>query len=156
MLIGNLTADPEIKYTPKGTAIAAFGIAVNRNYTTETGEKREEVTFIGIEAYGRVAEIIGEYCKKGHPLYVEGRLKNDEWEDKETKQKRRKTKVVCENIQLLHSNRTVGGDRAAYADEQAGGKAAPRSAAAPPPQRSMPPRPPVDPDLDAAPDDIAF
>ena len=72
MLMGNLTRDPEIKYTPKGTAIAAFGMAINRNYTLENGEKREEVTFVDCEAYARLAEIIGEYCKKGKPLFVEG------------------------------------------------------------------------------------
>ncbi len=157
MLIGNLTRDPEIKYTPKGTAIAAFGLAVNRNYTTETGEKREEVTFVDLEAYGRVAEIIGEYCKKGKPLFVEGRLKLDTWDDKTSGQKRSKTKVVVENIQLLGGREGGPGgggppsDVAEYADSQA---------ASPPPARraapSQAPRPPADPDLDAAPDDIPF
>ena len=157
MLIGNLTRDPEIKYTPKGTAIAAFGLAVNRNYTTETGEKREEVTFIDLEAYGRVAEIIGEYCKKGRPLFVEGRLKLDTWDDKTSGQKRSKTKVVVENIQLLGGREGGPGgggppsDVAEYADSQA---------SSPPPARraapSQSPRPPADPDLDAAPDDIPF
>jgi single-strand DNA-binding protein len=156
MLIGNLTRDPELKYTPKGTAIAAFGLAVNRNYTTETGEKREEVTFVDIEAYGRVAEIIGEYCKKGRPLFVEGRLKLDTWDDKASGQKRSKTKVVVENIQLLGGRDgapgggSMGGSSAEYADSQV---------SSPPPQRrapSQPPRPPADPDLDAAPDDIPF
>ena len=101
MLIGNLTRDPEIKYTPKGTAIADIGLAVNRNYTTESGEKREEVTFIDVTLWGRVAEIVGEYCKKGRPLFVEGRLQLDTWDDKATGQKRSKLKVVGENIQLL-------------------------------------------------------
>jgi single-strand DNA-binding protein len=158
MLIGNLTRDPELKYTPKGTAIAAFGLAVNRSYTTETGEKREEVTFIDVEAYGRVAEIIGEYCKKGRPLFVEGRLKLDTWDDKTSGQKRSKTKVVVENMQLLGGREggpggggaPSGGSSADYADSQV---------ASPPPQRRAPsqaPRPPADPDLDAAPDDIPF
>lgn len=154
MLIGNLTRDPEIKYTPKGTAIAAFGLAVNRNYSTETGEKREEVTFVDLEAYGRVAEIIGEYCKKGRPLFVEGRLKLDTWDDKQSGQKRSKMKVVVENMQLL-GGREGGpggggsGGSSEYADSQA----------SPPPQRRAPshaPRPPADPDLDSAPDDIPF
>src|SRR6187549_2253365 len=103
MLMGNLTRDPEIKYTPKGTAIAQIGMAVNRNYTLENGEKREEVTFIDIEAYGRQAEVIGEYCKKGRPLYVEGRLKLDTWDDKQSGQKRSKLKVVIESFQFLGS-----------------------------------------------------
>ena len=101
MLIGNLTRDPEIKYTPKGTAIADIGLAVNRNYTTESGEKREEVTFIDVTLWGRVAEIVGEYCQKGRPLFVEGRLQLDQWDDKQTGQKRSKLKVVGDNIQLL-------------------------------------------------------
>ena len=154
MLIGNLTRDPEIKYTPKGTAIAAFGLAVNRNYSTETGEKREEVTFVDLEAYGRVAEIIGEYCKTGRPLFVEGRLKLDTWDDKQSGQKRSKMKVVVENMQLL-GGRDGGpagggaGGSSDYADSQVSA----------PPQRRAPshaPRPPADPDLDAAPDDIPF
>src|SRR5579872_3044844 len=109
MLIGNLTRDPEIKYTPKGTAIADIGLAVNRNYTTESGEKREEVTFIDVTLWGRRAEIVGEYCKKGRPLFVEGRLTLDQWDDKQTGQKRSKLKVIGDNIQLL-GGREGGGE----------------------------------------------
>ena len=109
MLIGNLTRDPEIKYTPKGTAIADIALAVNRTYSTESGEKREEVTFIDVTLWGRVAEIVGEYCKKGRPLFVEGRLQLDTWDDKATGQKRSKLKVVGENIQLLNSREGGGG-----------------------------------------------
>jgi single-strand DNA-binding protein len=145
MLMGNLTRDPEVKYTPKGTAIAEFGLAVNRNYTTESGEKREEVTFLDVEAFGRVAEIIGEYCKKGRPLFVEGRLKLDQWDDKTTGQKRSKLRVVADNIQLL-------GSREGGAPPAAEGPSAPAQRRAP----SAPPRPPADPDLDAQPDDIPF
>lgn len=101
MLIGNLTRDPEMKYTPKGTAIAEIVLAVNRNFTAENGEKREEVTFIDVTLWGRVAEIAGEYCQKGRALFVEGRLQLDTWDDKQTGQKRSKLKVVGENIQLL-------------------------------------------------------
>jgi single-strand DNA-binding protein len=153
MLIGNLTRDPEIKYTPKGTAIAAFGLAVNRNYTTESGEKREEVTFIDLEAYARLAEIIGEYCKKGRPILVEGRLKLDTWDDKQSGQKRSKMKVVVETMQLLGS-REGGGGGGGGEDFEGGGQrsAAPQQRRAPAP----PPRPAADPDLDAAPDDIPF
>ena len=105
MLMGNLTRDPEIKYTPKGTAIANFGIAVNRNYSTESGEKREEVTFIDLEAFGRTAEIIGEYFKKGRPIYVEGRLKLDSWDDKQTGQKKSKLRVVVDSFEFLGGSR---------------------------------------------------
>ena len=148
MLIGNLTRDPEIAYTPKGTAVAKFGLAINRNYTTEAGEKREEVTFLDIEAFGRIAEIIGEYCKKGKPLYVEGRLKLDQWDDKATGAKRSKLKVIAESIQLLGGREGVPTDE--YAESQ--GAKPQRPAAA------RPPKPPADPDLDPdeAPDDIPF
>lgn len=162
MLMGNLTRDPEIKYTPKGTAIAQIGLAVNRVFTLpESGEKREEVTFIDVEAYGKQAETIGEYCKKGRPLYVEGRLRLDTWDDKASGQKRSKLKVVLESFQFLGSREGGpgggpgggGGGASEYADSHA---AAP---SAPPPARRSPtqaPRPPVDPDLDVPPDDIPF
>jgi single-strand DNA-binding protein len=110
MLIGNLTRDPEVKYTPKGTAVTEIGLAVNRQYTAENGEKREEVTFIDVTLWGRVAEIVGEYCKKGRPLFVEGRLQLDTWDDKTSGQKRSKLKVVGENIQLLGSKPAGGGE----------------------------------------------
>jgi single-strand DNA-binding protein len=157
MLIGNLTRDPEIKYTPKGTAIAAFGLAVNRNYTTESGEKREEVTFIDLEAYARLAEIIGEYCKKGRPIFVEGRLKLDTWDDKQSGQKRSKMKVIVETMQLLGGRE--GGQGGGGGGEYEGGYSG--GGGAPPQQQQRrapqaPPRPAADPDLDAAPDDIPF
>ena len=159
MIIGNLTRDPEIKYTPKGTAIADIGLAVNRNYTTDSGEKREEVTFIDVTLWGRVAEIVGEYCKKGRPLFVEGRLQLDTWDDKATGQKRSKLKVVGENIQLLGSREggAAGGGGSGGGEHGEG-----RSEARPPQSRpatrpaSPPPRPPADPDLDAPEDDIPF
>lgn len=170
MLIGNLTRDPEIKYTPKGTAIADIGLAVNRNYTTDNGEKREEVTFIDVTLWGRTAEIVGEYCKKGRPLFVEGRLQLDTWDDKQTGQKRSKLKVVGDNIQLLGGREEGGGGgggggggfRGSRASEgeydgppsggSSGGGGGGGFKKSPPPQR----KPPVDPDLDAAEDDIPF
>jgi single stranded DNA-binding protein len=87
ILMGNLTRDPELRYTPKGTAVAKIGLAVNRQWKSESGEQKEEVTFIDIEAWGRQAEVISQYMKKGSPLFIEGRLKLDSWEDKNTKQK---------------------------------------------------------------------
>lgn len=135
-VMGNLTRDPEVKFTPKGTAICDIGLAVNRNYTTDGGEKREEVTFIDVTLWGRVAEIVGEYCKKGRPLFVEGRLSLDTWDDKQTGQKRSKLKVVGENIQLL-------GDKGATSD------AAPARTNSQGRRPATPPaRPPADPDLD--------
>jgi single-strand DNA-binding protein len=157
MLIGNLTRDPEIKYTPKGTAIADIGLAVNRNYTTESGEKREEVTFIDVTLWGRVAEIVGEYCKKGRPLFVEGRLQLDQWDDKQTGQKRSKLKVVGDNIQLLGGREGGGGGGAPSGEggeprERPSGGGGGGGFRKPPPQQ----KPPADPDLDATEDDIPF
>ena len=160
MLIGNLTRDPEIKYTPKGTAIADIGLAVNRNYTTESGEKREETTFVDVTLWGRVAEIVGEYCKKGRPLFVEGRLQLDTWDDKQTGQKRSKLKVVGDNIQLLGGRE--GGAGGGGGGESSGGGGGEYSEGLPPQSRPAarpaPPqkRPPADPDLDAPEDDIPF
>lgn len=102
-LIGNLTRDPELKYLPKGTAVCEIGLAINHNYTTESGEKREKVTFVDISAFGRTAEIIGEYCKKGRPVYIGGRLELDTWDDKTTGAKRSKLKIVADNVQFLSS-----------------------------------------------------
>jgi single-strand DNA-binding protein len=125
ILAGNLTRDPELRYTPKGTAVCRFGLAVNRNWTSETGEKKEEVTFVDIDAFGRQAEVVAQYMKKGRPFLVEGRLKLDQWEDKNTHQKQTKLRVVLEGFSFIDSGR--GGDNAG------GGPAPlpPRPAAAP-------------------------
>jgi single-strand DNA-binding protein len=101
ILAGNLTRDPELRYTPKGTAIASFGMAINRRWKSETGENKEEVTFVDIEAWGRQAEVVGQYMKKGKPFLVEGRLKLDQWEDKNTHQKQSKLKVVLESFSFI-------------------------------------------------------
>lgn len=141
--MGNLTRDPEIKYTPKGTAVANFGLAINRNYTTESGEKREEVTFVECEAWTRTAEVIGEFCKKGQALFLEGRLQLDTWDDKATGQKRSKLKVVAERVEFLGARESGG--------EQSGTESQPRRQSA-----TRPPRPPADPDLDVQADDVPF
>jgi single-strand DNA-binding protein len=109
ILAGNLTRDPENRFTPKGTQIATFGLAVNRRWKAETGEVKDEVTFVDVEAWGRQAEVICQYLKKGRPILLEGRLRYDSWEDKQTKQKRSKLNVVLENFQFLDSGRTDGG-----------------------------------------------
>ena len=101
ILMGNLTRDPELRYTPKGTAIAKLGLAVNRTWKTDTGETKEEVTFVDVDAFGRQAETLGQYMKKGRPILVEGRLRLDTWEDKQTNQKRTKLGVVMESFQFL-------------------------------------------------------
>jgi single-strand DNA-binding protein len=101
ILLGNLTRDPEVRYTPKGSAVCDLGIAVNRVYTTDSGEKREEVTYVDVVLWARLAEIAGEYLKKGRPVFIEGRLQMDSWDDKQTGQKRTKLRVVGESMQLL-------------------------------------------------------
>jgi single-strand DNA-binding protein len=103
ILAGNLTRDPELRYTPNGKAIAKFGLAINRNWTTETGEKKEEVTFVDIDSFGRQAEVISQYLKKGRPVLVEGRLKLDQWDDKQSGQKRSRLGVVLESFSFLDS-----------------------------------------------------
>ncbi len=101
ILLGNLTRDPEVRYTPKGSAVCDLGIAVNRVYTTDSGERREEVTYVDVVLWARLAEIAGEYLKKGRPVFIEGRLQMDSWDDKQTGQKRTKLRVVGESMQLL-------------------------------------------------------
>jgi len=101
ILLGNLTRDPEVRYTPKGSAVCDLGLAVNRQYTLESGEKREEVTFVDVVLWARLAEIAGEYLKKGRPVFIEGRLQMDSWEDKQSGQKRTKLRVIGETMQLL-------------------------------------------------------
>jgi single-strand DNA-binding protein len=103
--MGNLTRDVELRVTPKGTAIAQFGLAINRKWKDEGGQEREEVTFIDCEAWAKSAETLAKFVGKGSPLYVSGRLKLDQWEDKNTKEKRSKLKVVVEQFQFL------GGDK---------------------------------------------
>jgi single-strand DNA-binding protein len=109
ILIGNLTRDPELRYTPKGTAIAKIALAVNRTWRTETGETKEEVTYVDIDAFGKQAETLGQYMKKGRPIMVEGRLRLDTWEDKQTNQKRSRLGVVMESFQFLDFNRAAEG-----------------------------------------------
>ena len=132
ILAGNLTRDPELRYTPKGTAIARIGMAINRSWKSETGETREEVTFVDVDAFGRQAEVIAQYMKKGRPFLVEGRLKLDQWEDKNPHQKQSNIRVVLESFSFLDSNR---GDAGASPE-------APRArpaAAAPAPGEASPP-----------------
>ena len=104
-LIGNLTRDPELRVTPKGTAICQFGLAVNRQFKDESGQTRDETAFIDIEAWGKQGELVSKYLTKGSPAMVEGRLKLDQWEDKQSGQKRSKLKVVLENVQFLSAGR---------------------------------------------------
>ena len=127
-------------------------MAINRVYSTDAGEKREETTYVDVELWGRQAEIAGEYLRKGRPVYIEGRLKLDTWDDKQTGQKRSKMRVVGEALQLLGSREGGGGG--------ADGEDGPRQAQRPPQRSSSAPasqaRRPADPDLDVEGDDIPF
>ncbi len=127
MIMGNLTRDPEVRYTPKGQAVVDIGLAVNRRYKVEN-ETREEVTFIDVTFWGRSAEIIGQYMKKGRPLYVEGRLQLDSWEDKATGQKKSRLKVIGDEFQFLGGRDGAPGGGGGPDDEDA------------PPRSSRPPQ----------------
>jgi single-strand DNA-binding protein len=118
-LMGNLTRDVDMRYTPGGLAIAQLGLAINRKFRdTKTNEMREEVTFVDVDVFGKQAETAHQYLSKGRPVFIEGRLKLDQWDDKQTGQKRSKLKVVAERFQFLGSGQ--GG--------QGGGGGAPRPA----------------------------
>lgn len=124
MLIGNLTRDPELRRTPRGTAVTQIGLAVNRSWKNDAGEQQEETTFVDVEFFGRTAEVAKEYLAKGRSVYVEGRLKLDQWDDKDTGQKRQKMRVIGETLQML-------GGKPANAGGQAAPAPAPGSAARP-------------------------
>ena len=101
MLIGNLTRDPDLKYLPNGSAIVEYGLAINRSWTDPAGNKKEEATFVDVVMFGKVAEIAGKWLKKGKPVYVEGRLKLEQWE--KDGEKRSKLRVIGEMMQMLGS-----------------------------------------------------
>lgn len=134
--MGNLTRDPETKYLPNGTAITQIGLAINRTWTDDKKEKHEETTFLDVEFFGRKAEVIGEHFKKGKPIYVEGRLKLDSWDDKASGQKRTKLKVVGETFEFL-------GGKEESSSSRPQGEHSSR-----PPAGRVAQRPPSDPDLD--------
>ena len=101
ILIGNLTRDPELKTLPKGTTVCNLSLAVNRRWKTEAGAEKEDVYFAECKAFGKQADTIGQYVKKGHPLLVEGRLTREEWDDKKSGEKRSTTRIMIETFQFL-------------------------------------------------------
>ncbi len=103
LLMGNLTRDVEIRTTPGNQNVANFGLAINRHFRTQSGEQREETTFVDCEAWGRTAEVMSQYLSKGKPVFVEGRLKLDTWQDKESGQNRSKMRIVVESFQFIDS-----------------------------------------------------
>jgi single-strand DNA-binding protein len=110
MMIGNLTRDPQVKQLPSQTTLAEFGLAMSRKYRTAAGEDREEVCFVDCTAFGKQAEVIHQFCKKGKQIFIEGRLRYDTWEDKAGGAKRSKLTVVVENFQFLGSRADAFGD----------------------------------------------
>ena len=109
ILIGNLTRDPQIKYTPGGTAIAELGMAIGRKWFDKTtNQQKEETTFVDVTLFGKQAEVAGQYLAKGRPVMIEGRLQLDSWEDRETGHKRSKLRVVGENLVLMGGKRDEG------------------------------------------------
>ena len=120
-LMGNITRDIELKHTPSDQSVATIGLAVNRRYSTKEGEKREETTFVDCEAWGRTAEVMSQYLSKGRAVFIEGRLKLDQWEDRESGKNRSKLKVVIENFQFVDSKGGGGGERPAPAGAVAQG-----------------------------------
>lgn len=139
-LSGTLTRDPEVKFTPKGTAVCQASLAINRRWKDDQGNKQEETVFVEVECWGKTASTIGDWCKKGHTIFIEGRLKLDKWTDKETQKERSKLKVVAERFHFVDK------PQAEKENDQQNS----------PPQRPKPTqKPPPDPDLDSD-DDIPF
>jgi single-strand DNA-binding protein len=136
ILIGNLTRDPELRFSSKGMAIAKISLAINRNWRDASGEAKEETTFVDIDAFGKQAETLGQYMKKGRPLMVEGRLRLDTWEDKQTNQKRSRLGVVLESFQFLDFR---GGDEGNAGKARSGPASAPATARVQPPEPEEPP-----------------
>ena len=152
LLLGNLTRDPELRVTPKGTAICQFGLAVNRSFKDESGALREEVTFVDIEAWGKQGETISKYCTKGRQLFVEGRLKFDQWDDKTSGQKRSKLKVVLENFQFIGTGQRDGAPGSAPGSENMDQAASPERHS-PPARNAAPAAKPAAENLD---EDVPF
>jgi single-strand DNA-binding protein len=126
-LIGNLTRDPEVRYTPKGTAVGDLALALNSSYKTQDGQFKEEVCYVDIVAWGRQAETCKEYLTKGSPILVEGRLQLDQWEDKDGNKKSR-LRVRAERIQFLgRAKGSEGGAPASSAPRRESPAAAPAS-----------------------------
>jgi len=164
LLMGNLTRDPQLRYLPSQTPLVEFGLAVNRRWRTPQGEDREEVTFVDCAAFGKMAETINQYCQKGKPIFIEGRLKFDSWEDKQGGGKRSKLSVVIEGFQF------VGGRDGGNRDGGGGGGGGGEEMEQRPPQRSAPrpqqsrgpapsrpePEPPISNEQHFGEDDIPF
>lgn len=161
MLIGNVVADPELRYTPKGTAVTDLRMAVNRMWSGEGGQRQEETTFLDVTLWSRQAELASQYLSKGRPVFIEGRLQMETWEDKSTGQKRSRLKIVGENMQFLGGGGGGGRPQAqgggAQQSAPQGEQSVPQGSG--PPQASEPPQggsPAAPGDFNDADDDIPF
>jgi single-strand DNA-binding protein len=136
VIMGNLTRDPEVRTLPSGNSVARLAVAVNRTYNDKDGNKKEEVTYVDVDAFGKQAEIIGKFFTKGKPILVEGRLKLDQWEDKTTGEKKSRLGVVLEGFSFVGGKNEggSGGDEGGSGDEAP----APRRSAAPAPRQAPP------------------
>lgn len=135
MLIGNVVADLELRYTPKGTAVTDLRMAVNRQWSNDQGQRQEETTFLDVTLWSRQAELAAQYLSKGRPVYIEGRLQMESWEDKNTGQKRSRLKIVGENMQFLGSGGGGGQTQGAQETQET-----PHEESAPPQQAQAPPQ----------------
>ena len=175
ILIGNLTRDPQVKFLPSQTQVAEFGVACNRKYKLQSGEEREEVTFVDCSAFGKTAELIGKFFTKGKPIFIQGRLKYDSWEDKNGGGKRSKLTVQVENFQFVGGRdgpgQGEGGGYASGAYDEGGegggggggyqrpaqrGPQRPAGQGAPAPQRGPAPQQPFGEEEQFKDDDIPF
>jgi len=155
-LIGNLTRDPELRYTPSGSALCSFGIATNRSWTTDAGERKDEADFHNIVAWRKLAEICSQYLKKGSKVYVEGRLSTRQWTAQDGTQKNR-TEIVIEDMIMLDGR----GQGAATQGEGGYSKPQPKSGAKPKEEQAEAPKEPAneaprDNEDEVSPDDIPF
>jgi len=139
LLIGNLTRDPDMRYLPSNAAVESFSLAVNERYKDKDGNLVERADFIDCEAFSKTAEFIGKFFTKGRPIFIEGRLRLDQWEDKASGQKRSKLKVIVDNAQFMGPPPGQGGQPGAaagggFSGERSGDRPAPARA----PRQSAP------------------
>lgn len=153
VIMGNLTRDPEVRTLPSGNSVARLAVAVNRTYNDKDGNKKEEVTYVDVDAFGKQAEIIGKFFTKGKPILIEGRLKLDQWEDKTTGEKKSRLGDVLEGFSFVGGK--GDGDSSGGSSYSQDDAPAPRRSAAPAPRQAAPRRE-APPAADIGDDDVPF
>jgi single-strand DNA-binding protein len=149
-LMGNLTRDPELRYTPSGTAICEFGLAINRRFLAKDGQQQEETCFVDLTMWGKRGTVVSEYLHKGDPIFVEGRLQYDSWEGQDGR-RRNKLKVVVDNFEFIGGRRGEGGGSRAE-----GGGREPRPQQPPSERQAPPEQQPAEEGFDVSDDEIPF